>query len=398
MPGSTVRSGHAGRHEPLTDALHEHGFYARDPFPHLARLRAEAPVAWNDTLGYWALSRYAECHEVSTEPDRFCSGKGILAMEIGIEYETPPTMMHTDPPEHTAYRKLVQPGFKPSLMKAMVPRTRDRLLDLLDRVHDGEPVDFVQAVSVPFPLRIIGDLLGLPDEDWEDFFHWSEAMTGALDLTPEEREAIQQDMRAYFFEVIQRKRAEPQEDLISVLAAEDLSDTELYMFLNQLLVAGNETTRNTISGGLWALAERPDQWQRLVEDRSLVPSAVEEILRWTTAVIAFMRTATSDTTLGGVDIAAGDPVVMLYTSANRDEAQFGPTADQFDVGRQPNHHLAFGFGAHFCIGAALARLEVRLVLEELLDRFRTLEPAGEVAHSPSDIIAGVTSAPLRFAA
>jgi cytochrome P450 len=204
-------------------------------------------------------------------------------------------------------------------------------------------------------------------------------------------------MRAYFFEVIGRKRSEPREDLISVLAAEDLSDDELYMFLNQLLVAGNETTRNTISGGLWALAEQPDQWQRLVEDRSLLPSAVEEILRWTTAVIAFMRTATRDTTLGGVEIAAHDPVLMLYSSANRDEAQFGPTADRFDVGREPNNHLAFGFGAHFCIGAALARLEVRLVLEELLARFHTLEPAGEVSYSPSDIIAGVTSAPLRFA-
>jgi cytochrome P450 len=168
------------------------------------------------------------------------------------------------------------------------------------------------------------------------------------------------------------------------------------MFLNQLLVAGNETTRNTISGGIWALAEHPDQWQRLLDDPSLVPTAVDEILRWTTAVIAFMRTATQDTTLGGVDIAEGDHTLMIYSSANRDEAQFGPTADQFDVGRTPNHHLAFGFGAHFCIGAALARLEVQLVLEELLSRFRTLEPAGEVAYSPSDIIAGVTSAPVRF--
>ena len=182
-----------------------------------------------------------------------------------------------------------------------------------------------------------------------------------------------------------------------MLSAEDLTDDELYMFLNQLLVAGNETTRNTISGGIWALAERPDQWQRLVDDPLAADDLrVEEILRWTTAVIAFMRTATVDTELGGVPIAAGDPVLMLYSSANRDEAVFGPTADQFDVGRDPNPHLAFGFGAHFCIGAALARLEVRLVLEELLARFRTLEPAGEVAYSPSDIIAGVTSAPVRF--
>jgi cytochrome P450 len=385
-----------GTHEPLTDALHEPGFWAHDPHPHLARLRAEAPVAWNETLGYWALTGYDECHEVSTEPARFMSGKGILTLEIGLEYDSPPTMMHTDPPEHTAYRKQVQPAFKPSLMKALVPVAKSRLLDLTDGIQADEPVDFVTQVSVPFPLRIISDLLGLPEDDFDQFFYWSEVSTGAVPVSQAERDQYQADMRAYFLDVIARKRVEPEEDLISALVAEDLSDDELHMFLNQLLVAGNETTRNTISGGIWALAENPDQWQRLVDDPSLVPSAVDEILRWTTAVIAFMRTATQDTTLGGVDIAEGDHTLMIYSSANRDESQFGPTADRFDVGRSPNHHLAFGVGAHYCIGAALARLEVQLVLDELLARFRTLEPAGEVAYSPSDIIAGVTSAPVRF--
>ena len=178
---------------------------------------------------------------------------------------------------------------------------------------------------------------------------------------------------------------------------ENLSDAELVMFLNQLLVAGNETTRNMVSGGMWAFAQHPDQWQRLVDDRSLVPSTVEEWLRWTTSVIAFMRTATADTVVGGTAIAAGDPLLLLYASANRDEAEFGPTADRFDIGRQPNHHVAFGFGAHFCIGAALARLEGRALLDALLDRFTTVEPAGEIERTPSSIIAGVRSAPLRFA-
>jgi len=174
-----------------------------------------------------------------------------------------------------------------------------------------------------------------------------------------------------------------------------LSDDELAMFLNQLLVAGNETTRNTISGGLVALAQNPDQWDRLVADRSLVDSAVEEILRWTTAVIYFMRTATVDTELAGVPIDAGDPIVMVYASANRDEDEFGPTADRFDVGRSPNHQIAFGFGAHFCLGAAVARLEVAAVLDALLDRGITrLELAGPVGWSPSNVIAGVTSAPM----
>jgi cholest-4-en-3-one 26-monooxygenase len=173
-----------------------------------------------------------------------------------------------------------------------------------------------------------------------------------------------------------------------------LSDAELTMFLVQLLVAGNETTRNMISGGLVALAERPADWERLRGDRSLVPTAVEEMLRWTTPVVSFMRTATRDTELGGQAVSEGDPVLMLYASANRDERQFGPAADRFDIARDPNHHVAFGFGTHFCIGAALARIEGRALLEQLLDRFATVELAGEVERSRSSVIAGVKRAPL----
>jgi cytochrome P450 len=177
-----------------------------------------------------------------------------------------------------------------------------------------------------------------------------------------------------------------------------LTDEELVMFLNQLLVAGNETTRNAMSGGLAALARNPEQWQRLVDDRSLIPTAVEEVLRWTTPVIYFMRTATADTEIRGVPIAAGDPVVLLYASANRDEDQYGPTADRFDVGRTPNHHVALGFGTHFCLGAALARLELRILLEELVDRYRGIEPGGDVVRTPSTIIAGITSSPVVLSA
>ena len=170
------------------------------------------------------------------------------------------------------------------------------------------------------------------------------------------------------------------------------------MFQNQLLVAGNETTRNTMSAGIWELANRPEQWARLRADAALVPTAVEEFLRWATAVVAFMRTATRDTELGGVQVSTGDPVLMLYASANRDEQVFGPTAEQFDVGRDPNPHVAFGFGHHFCLGAALARLEIAVLLEELRTRFGAIEPAGEIVRTPSSIIAGVVSTPVRFLA
>jgi cytochrome P450 len=389
-------------HHPLTDVLLDDEFYARDPFPHYARLRDEAPVAWNDDAGFWAVSRWDGVMAVSTDPEMFCSGRGILVMEIGATYDSPPTMMHTDPPEHTMYRKLVQPGFAPGRMRALEADVRRRAKLLVDELEAGLPVDFVEAVAVPFPLYIISALLGIPDEDWHRLFQWSEAVIpGATDWPEDKRAALQAEMHETLLLRTTARRADPRDDLISVLAQVEiegrrLSDAELAMFLVQLLVAGNETTRNLVSGGLVALAERPDEWDRLRSDRSLVPTAVEELLRWTTPVISFMRTATRNTELGGQAIREGDPVLMLYASANRDDRQFGPTADRFDIGRDPNHHVAFGFGTHFCIGATLARIEARVLLEELLDRFETVELGGDVERSQSSVIAGVKRAPLVF--
>jgi cytochrome P450 len=209
------------------------------------------------------------------------------------------------------------------------------------------------------------------------------------------------EMITFLIDLTQKRRAEPTSDVLSELAIADidgdqLTDAELGMFLVQLLVAGNETTRNLISGGLVALAENPGQWQTMANDRTLLPTAVEEMLRWTTPVVSFMRTATRDTELSGVAIAEGEPVLMLYSSANRDEAVFGPTASAFDVTREPNPHIAFGFGNHFCLGAALARLEARLVFDQLLDRFDDVAPAGVVERSGSSVIAGVRRAELCF--
>ena len=389
-------------HEPLTDPLIEDSFYAGDAFSQYARLRDEAPMAWNDTKGFWAVSRWDDVMAVSTDPETFCSGRGILVMEIGASYDSPPTMMHTDPPEHTVYRKLVQPGFAPGRMRALEADVRRRAKLLVDEIEAGRAVDFVETVAVPFPLYIISALLGMPDEDWRRFYEWSEAVIpGATDWSEDKRAALQADMHDTLLATTVARRADPRDDLISVLAQVEiegrrLSDAELAMFLVQLLVAGNETTRNLVSGGLVALAERPEAWERLRGDRGLVPTAVEEMLRWTTPVVSFMRTATRDAELGGQAIREGDPVLLLYASANRDERQFGPTADLFDIGRDPNHHVAFGFGAHFCIGATLARIEARVLLEELLDRFEAVEPAGEVERSNSSVIAGVKRAPLVF--
>ena len=301
-----------------------------------------------------------------------------------------------------SYRRLVQPGFRPSVTRDLEPVVRARARALIDQIEDATPVDVVQALAVPFPLLVISEILGVDEADWRRCYEWSEAVIpGATDWPQERRDQLMGDMVAYLLDATKQRRSSPRDDVLSELATvtvdgDNLSDDELAMFLVQLLVAGNETTRNMLSAGLVALADAPAQWKRLVDDRGLVRPAVEEMLRYTTPVISFMRTATRDTVLGGQPITQGEPVLLLFASADRDEAVFGPDADALDVGRDPNPHLAFGFGNHFCLGAALARLEGRVVLEELLARFSSVERAGEVELSPSSVIAGVRRAELCF--
>src|SRR5580698_3441316 len=382
-----------------------------DPFALYAELRRTAPVCWVDYErgGFWAVTTYPEVSHIGADPGGFCSSRGILTDEIGTTYETPPTMMHTDPPQHTRYRRLVQPGFKPSMVRLMEAGVTAKATALLDQIQSGVAFDVVRDLSIPFPLLVICELLGVDGSQWQRIFDWSEdVIPGEVEQTEEQRTAHQIEMWEYLIGVAEERRRAPADDLVSVLAnvgadpesgGEELTEAELAMFLIQLLVAGNETTRNLISGGLVALAENPDQWAALRADRSLIPRAVEELLRWTTPVISFMRTATVATTIRGVDVAAGDPVLLVYASANRDEGVFGADAGSLRVDRHPNPHVSFGFGPHFCLGAALARLEGRVVLGELLDRYQSVELAGGgggVARTASPVIAGVRHASLVF--
>jgi cytochrome P450 len=375
-----------------------------DPFALYAELRRTAPVCWVDREGggFWAVTTHPEVASIGADPVRFCSSRGILTDEIGTSYDSPPTMMHTDPPQHTRYRRLVQPGFKPSMVRLMEAGVTDKARALVAPLPVGEVVDIVSALSIPYPLQVICELLGVDGEQWPRFYEWSEAVIpGESDRSAEERAGLQAEMWEYLIGVAEQRRAEPVDDLVSTLATaesegDQLSEAELAMFLIQLLVAGNETTRNLLSGGLVALAEHPEQWAALRADRSLLPGAVEELLRWTTPVISFMRTATRATVVRGQAIAEGDPLLLVYASANRDESVFGPDAGRFRIDRHPNPHLSFGFGPHFCLGAALARIEARVVLGELLDRFASVEVAGEVTRTASPVIAGVRQAPLVF--
>jgi len=378
--------------------------YTTDPHPLYARLRAEAPVAWNQERGFWAVSRHADVSAIESDHDTFCAGRGILVEEIGTTYQSPPTMMHSDPPVHTRYRRLVQPAFKPSAVRALEPVIRARTTALVERFEDGAATDVVSALSVPLPLQVIGGILGVPDDEWERCYEWSEAVIpGATDWPEEKRARLMTEMVQYLVGSAKDRRARPRDDVLTQLAQVDLdgerlSDDELGMFLVQLLVAGNETTRDLISSGLLAFADHPGQWSRLRADPHLVPSAVEEMLRWSSPVVSFMRTATRDTEVGGVPVAEGEPLLMLFAAANRDEDVFGPSASTFDVGRDPNPHLAFGQGNHFCLGAALARLEGRVVLDELLVRFTDVARVGAVERSPSSVVTGVRRAELRFVA
>ena len=395
---------HAALDEALTGPVLREGFFAGDPWPHLARLRRDAPVAWNAETGVWVLSAYDEVAAVSADSATWCSSKGVLLFEIGVDYPFPPTMMHTDPPAHTRYRGLVQPSFKPRVIQKWEDDVRRRTRDLLDTMEPGSAVDVVDALSVPLPLQVICDVLGIPSEDWPQFYLWSEAaIPGSREWAPGEKERLMGECTAYLLGTAQERRADAREDLVSLVATAEidgdrLTDAELVMFLVQLLVAGNETTRTMLSAGIAALAENPEQWQRLREDFSLIPHAVEEMLRCSTPVLAFMRTATRDVTLRDRTVREGEPVWLLYASANHDESKFGPTAEDFDVTRDPNPHLSFGYGAHFCLGAPLTRLEGRVVLEEMLARYSSIEPAGPVVRSNSNVIAGVNSVPVVFGA
>ncbi|MFZ0667863.1 MAG: cytochrome P450 [Acidimicrobiales bacterium] len=386
----------------LAARLTDPELYSNDPYPLYKRLRAEAPMAWNEERGFWAVSRHADVVTAESDAQTYCASRGILVEEIGVNYESPPTILHTDPPAHTRYRRLVQPGFRPTVTRALEPIVRARATRLIDQIEPGKPVDIVQALSVPFPLLVISEILGVGEADWRRCYEWSGAVIpGATDWPQERRDQLMGEMVMFLLNATKKRRSNPTDDVLSELAnvtidGDNLTDDELAMFLVQLLVAGNETTRNMLSAGLVALADAPEQWERLRTDSDVMKTATEELLRFTSPVIYFMRTATRDAVLGGQEIKSVEPLVLLFASADRDEEVFGQNSEELDVGRDPNPHVAFGFGNHFCLGATLARLEGRVVLEELSSRFSSIERAGVVERSPSPVIAGTRRAELCF--
>jgi cytochrome P450 len=342
---------------------------------------------------------------VSGNPAMVTSTKGITIPDP--EFPNPVqegNLIFIDPPRHRQLRKLINTGFTRRRVSILEPKIRAIVYRLLDDVQPGATLEFAEGIAAPLPTRMIAELLGAPPEDWERFRRWSDACTGTADpeIELESFEAIG-ELYEYFRQLIAARRKHARDDMLSALAAarvddEELTDDDLLNFAFLLLVAGNETTRNLIALGALALIAHPDECGKLVDDPSLIPGAVEEMLRWTSPVTHMARTATADVEIRGQLIKEGDTVVMFYGSANRDEEIFGSDAEEFKVTRSPNPHIAFGCGEHSCIGSQLARLEACVLFEVLLGRYAKLELTGDVDRMRATMIPGVKRMPVRLGA
>lgn len=378
-------------------------------------LRREAPVYKHDEPGgpgFWVVTKYDDVVAVGRDGVTYSSDQrrgGVVGLEGGPEdynfQEGANLMLTMDAPEHTRYRKLVNRGFTPRQMRQLEPHLREMTNKILDEVIEKGECDFVVEVAAELPLQVIAEMIGVPQEDRHKLFEWSNRMIGSEDpeyiVAESEVQMAQVEMFMYANQLAQERRANPRDDIVtSLLEAEvdgdRLSEMDFNMFFLLLAVAGNETTRNSISHGIRAFCDNPDQYQRLVADPSLASSATEEIVRWASPVMYFRRNVTRDTELRGKQLREGDKVSIWYISANRDEDVFDDPFT-FDIGRDPNEHVGFGGGGpHHCLGANLARMEMRLLFEEMARRMPELEATGPAEPLRSNFIAGIKHLPVRF--
>jgi len=382
-------------------------FYLGDFHPVLQQLRRDDPVHWYAPSRCWCITKHADVERITRDPEGFTSARGIQlgAGAQGVRPDgAPPTILEMDPPQHNRHRKLVIQAFTPRAIASLEPRIRAIARESLASVPTGERVDFVEAVAMPLPMYVIAEMLGVPRADWSAFRGWSDAMVRAGGGMPDaSTDAAMGEMFDYFGRHLAARRRSACDDLVSTLARAEidgdrLTDPEILMFCITLLVAGNETTRNLVSAGAWALMTHPDALGALRSDPGLLPNAVEEMLRWWTPVNSFTRRATRAVSLRGRSIAEDDCVLLLFASANRDEEVWGADADRFDVRRDHarRRHLAFGFGEHLCLGAPLARLETRVMFEELLGRYSSFELVGPTERLRSRLMNGIERMPVVF--
>jgi len=383
-------------------------FASAVPHATFAKLRRVDPY-WQDEPGgpgYWNFTRYDDVVLINKDNHTYSS-----ARRTALIYELPEAdieaqrmmMLNMDPPMHTRYRLLINKGFTPRMVSRLEGNIRSMTNRILDEVIERGECDFVTDIAAELPLQVIADLMGVPQEDRHLVFDWSNRMVGSQDPeyqdSPESAMLASMELYSYAHGLADVKRADPHDDLLSVLTGvevngEKLSELELDMFFMLLAVAGNETTRNLIAHAVDALLDHPDQYNELVADRSLLPDAVEEFLRWGSPVMHFRRTVATDTDVNGFPVKEGDKVVIWYVSANRDETVFDDPY-RFDIRRNPNPHVAFGGGGpHFCLGANLARLEIRVMFEEILRRIPDLQRRGPTQRLRSNFINGIKHLPV----
>jgi len=394
--------------------------YARHGYPHAAwkRLRQESPIHWFDLpggVGFWAVTKRADIVQISKQPRRFLNAPRLAVFEGGAPVEGERTLarhlLNMDPPEHALFRRAASGWFTPRAIerrRSEVERITRELLD--EMAGDGEEreADFVADLAAPLTLSVLADMLGVPREDWRLMFRWTNQIAGSSD--PEFQaesgapqgtvEEARTGLFRYFLQLVEQRRASPRDDMVSVLAGSEIRGApmpvfEMLSYFLLLVVAGNETTRNAASGGLLALIQNPDEMDKLRRSPDLVESAVEEVVRWTAPVIQFCRTPAEDVELRGRKIRKGDSLCLFYPSANRDEDVFDEP-DRFRVDRDPNPHLGFGIGEHFCLGANLAHLELRVIFRELAQRLDEIELAGPFERMRSSFLGGVKRMPIRY--
>ncbi len=390
-------------------------------------LRREAPVHWTpeteNVKGFWSITKYEDIVHISRNPQIFSSERGITSFEpqqpdpndVGTRLYGK-MIITMDPPRHVRMRRLVNKGFTPRAVAAWEPHIREITNHILDGIAKKGEADFVTEVAALLPLAVICEIMGVPREDWDKMFQYTNQVLGGGD--PEFQTDVPEELRGtpegarqqinlgtakmfqYFAVKLAEHRAQAKEDLVQVLLESEvdgqkLTDEDILWFCFLLILAGNETTRNAIAGGLLALLEHPEEKQKIRDNPGIMPIATEEIVRWTSPVLHMARVAKEDVEIRGVKIRKGERVVMWYPSANRDEDIF-PDPFRFDVTRQPNDHIAFGIGEHYCLGAGFARLEIRVMFEELFRRFPDIELAGPPARLRSTFIGGIKHLPVRF--
>jgi cholest-4-en-3-one 26-monooxygenase len=393
------------------------GRYARNGYPHAAwtRLRAEAPVAHIEAPGFkpfWAITKHSDIMQISSQPSRFSSAQGITLAREGAG-PMPPTeiLVLIDPPRHGPMRRVVNARFTPRAVRDRRDEVDDIARGIIEDAatpNGSEEGDFVARIAAPLPLAVIAWILGVPSDGWELLFRWTNEIIGKDDpqfRRPGESpgqtiKRARGELRAYFAQLVESRRARPREDLVSDLVGatvegRPLTDDQLLSYCELFVEAGNETTRNAISGGLLAFCENPAAWEMLRADPELLPNATEEILRWVSPISHFTRVATETCEVRGMTIAAGDQLALYFASANRDEEVFDDPFT-FRVDRNPNPHLAFGFGEHFCLGAHLARVEIETVFRHLITRLEWFELAGEIERLESAVNGSIKHLPLRY--